>query len=536
MTEVFISYARPTAAQAEAMAMFLREAGFGVWRDDDLPPHRPFGDVIEERLRAARAVVVLWSGDAAKSQWVRAEADMAREYNKLVQLTLDGSPLPMPFNQIQCANLIGWTGDPAAPALKKIVQSVTALVHPEKADPAGQAGNAGLAGQLSSHFSALPSHGAAWLAASGPATVAVATTGTAFPLADELATQLATALACHPALQVRSRATDPAEYLVELQARQAGGRIRATARLLVVADGAQLWCERFEGSEEELFELEDRVTELVTANVEAHVRRSRIQRTLEGSNPTTQEARISAAWMAINRMEREGYREALAALEPLLATPVSTSAEALAMAALCHGTLWANGHSGTSAADRDQAISHARRALKISDTDPFPTGLSAIMLAWCGEPVEPCIALIDRIAKLSPGFAPVNLWAGQIHLISGQLEKAASALETARRLDQRMTVRPILLGVLGAVRMLQQQHNEAFALLLEASHLQGQIPMNAIFLAATLGHLGQLEEGRAALARAEAIAPVADFRLPLLAANRAHLAAGLAALAGQAGI
>jgi len=523
MTEVFISYARPTAAQAEAMAVFLREAGFGVWRDDDLPPHRPFGDVIEERLRAARAVVVLWSADAAKSQWVRAEAEMAREYQKLVQLTLDGSPLPMPFNQIQCANLIGWTGDPGAPALKKILQSVTALVHPETAAPAERA---------SPHFSAIPSHVAAWLPASGPATVAVTTTGAAFPLADELAGQLATALACHPSLLVRTRASDPAEYLVELQARQAGGRIRATARLVVVADGTQLWNDRFEGSEDELFDLEDRVTELVTANVEAHVRRSRIQRGIEGGNPTTQEARISAGWMAINRMEREGYREALAVLDPLLSSAAATSAEALAMAALCHGTLWANGHGGTTAADREAAIRYAHRALKISDTDPFPTGLSSIMLAWCGEPVEPCIALIDRIARLAPGFAPVNLWAGQIHLVSGQLEKAATALETARRLDQRMTVRPILLGVLGAVRMLQRQHSEAFALLLEASHLQDQIPMNAIFLAATLGHLGRLDDGRTALSRAEAIAPVKDFRLPLLPANRAHLEAGLAALAG----
>ena len=49
-----------------------------MWRDDELPPHRAYADVIEERLRSAKAVVVLWSAEAAKSQWVRAEADMAR--------------------------------------------------------------------------------------------------------------------------------------------------------------------------------------------------------------------------------------------------------------------------------------------------------------------------------------------------------------------------------------------------------------------------------------------------------------------------
>jgi len=60
--------------------------------------------VIEERLAAAKAVLVLWSDEAVKSQWVRAEANRAREDNKLVQLSLDGARLPLPFDQIQCAD------------------------------------------------------------------------------------------------------------------------------------------------------------------------------------------------------------------------------------------------------------------------------------------------------------------------------------------------------------------------------------------------------------------------------------------------
>ena len=74
MADVFISYARSTAGQAQAVAKGLRDAGFAVWIDEDLPAHRPYADVIEERLRAAKAVVVIWSEAAAKSEWVRAEA------------------------------------------------------------------------------------------------------------------------------------------------------------------------------------------------------------------------------------------------------------------------------------------------------------------------------------------------------------------------------------------------------------------------------------------------------------------------------
>ena len=78
MTDVFISYARPDEPQAKRVADALTALGYQVWRDDELPAHRAYADVIEERLASAKAVVVLWSQEAAKSHWVRAEADAAR--------------------------------------------------------------------------------------------------------------------------------------------------------------------------------------------------------------------------------------------------------------------------------------------------------------------------------------------------------------------------------------------------------------------------------------------------------------------------
>ena len=66
MSDVFISYARSTEPQARQVADALRALGYGVWRDDELPAHRAYADVIEERLREAKAVVVVWSADAAR--------------------------------------------------------------------------------------------------------------------------------------------------------------------------------------------------------------------------------------------------------------------------------------------------------------------------------------------------------------------------------------------------------------------------------------------------------------------------------------
>ena len=121
--DVFISYARSSEEDAQRIAQSLRQQGFSVWRDDELPAHRSYSDVIEERLKSARAVVVLWSAESAKSHWVRAEANTALEAGTLVQAMLDGTIPPMPFNQIQCADLKGWTGDTDSSGWQKLQSS-----------------------------------------------------------------------------------------------------------------------------------------------------------------------------------------------------------------------------------------------------------------------------------------------------------------------------------------------------------------------------------------------------------------------------
>lgn len=128
MSDVFISYARSSEEQAKRVEEALRATGHEVWHDAELPAHRTYAEVIEERLKSAKAVVVLWSADAVKSQWVRAEADAARELGTLVQAGVDGTLPPIPFNQIQCADLSGWNGESSHAGWRKLEASVQALV------------------------------------------------------------------------------------------------------------------------------------------------------------------------------------------------------------------------------------------------------------------------------------------------------------------------------------------------------------------------------------------------------------------------
>ena len=260
MSEVFISYARPQEAEARRIAEALRSLGFAVWRDDELPAHRDYSEVIEERLRLAKAVVVVWSVEAVKSQWVRAEADVAREAGTLVQLSLDGAPLPLPFNRIQCADLRGWQGDVAAPGWRKVAESVAELVRrPAPAPEPAQALTAAPASLTPEKF---PVAVCAFADPTGAAT------GDDF--AEGLSAEIATALARFSALLVID-AESAARYRLEGSVRRYGSRVRINVQLRDTAQGERVWTERFDDALEDPFALQDDVASRVAGRVEAAI-------------------------------------------------------------------------------------------------------------------------------------------------------------------------------------------------------------------------------------------------------------------------
>lgn len=135
MADVFLSYARRNAATAARAARELEKGGLTVWYDPELPAHRAYSDVIATELETAKSVLVLWSEAAAESQWVRSEANRARELGKLVQARVDAVRLPMPFDQIQCADLTKWRGGRGNAGWAKVVGSIEALAGGEQPHP-----------------------------------------------------------------------------------------------------------------------------------------------------------------------------------------------------------------------------------------------------------------------------------------------------------------------------------------------------------------------------------------------------------------
>ncbi|MBW8755412.1 MAG: YARHG domain-containing protein [Sphingomonadales bacterium] len=127
MVDVFISYSRNDQAMVAMLARAVEAAGYDVWWDAELPPHQSYGEVITEKIATTKAAIVVWSASAVKSEWVRAEADMARNQRKLIQTALDSVTPPLPFNQIQYAEMGDWRGEDDHPGWRKVKVSLAEL-------------------------------------------------------------------------------------------------------------------------------------------------------------------------------------------------------------------------------------------------------------------------------------------------------------------------------------------------------------------------------------------------------------------------
>ncbi|MEM8697206.1 MAG: TIR domain-containing protein [Pseudomonadota bacterium] len=137
MVDIFISYSRDNQREVRLIADKCKALGYAVWWDDQLPPHKSYGDVITEKIGLAKAAIVVWSKHAVASEWVRAEADVARNQKKLIQTALDDTRPPLPFNQIQFVMLDDWTGEDDHFGWSKVRESLAELCGPPDENAVG---------------------------------------------------------------------------------------------------------------------------------------------------------------------------------------------------------------------------------------------------------------------------------------------------------------------------------------------------------------------------------------------------------------
>jgi adenylate cyclase len=259
MAEVFVSYARKDEAQASRIAEALRAQGHRAWRDDELPPHRAYAEVIEERLNSADAVMVLWSEDAKKSQWVRAEADDARNRGTLVQATLDGTIPPIPFNQIQCADLSSPESPEKSPGWTKLVGSIQALSRSQAPTDTKRSKQRQQVSVCVLPFANM----------SGDSEQEYFSDGISEDITTDLSKVSALdVIARNTAFQFKGQSVDVCDiaarlgvtHVLEGSVRKAGNRVRITAQLIDGGSGGHIWADRYDRELDNIFEIQDEIS------------------------------------------------------------------------------------------------------------------------------------------------------------------------------------------------------------------------------------------------------------------------------------
>lgn len=133
MADIFVSYARSDRERAKTLAEAFEEIRYEVWWDPKIPPGKTFDEVIAEALGNAKCIVVLWSKESVKSEWVKEEASRGKRRKILVPALIDDVELPLGFGLIQAADLTDWEKGNPHSGFDSIIEAIAAIVGPPPA-------------------------------------------------------------------------------------------------------------------------------------------------------------------------------------------------------------------------------------------------------------------------------------------------------------------------------------------------------------------------------------------------------------------
>jgi adenylate cyclase len=295
-------------------------------------------------------------------------------------------------------------------------------------------------------------------------------------------------------------------YVLEGSVRKAGNRVRITGQLIDTTTGAHLWADRFDGSLEDVFELQDKVASSVAGVIEPALQAAETARSAHRPTVdlTAYDLYLRAYTMVLSSVRQTP--EALRLLEQAIERDPRYG-PALAWAAFCCLRLVRDGLSEDREADALKGTDFARRALEGAGDDPGILGNAAIALAYFGEEIGAMMALVDRALALNPNYARGWHNSGVIRLWAGQPDIAIEHFQAALHLSPRARVGTSL-GLIGAAHFLRRRFDEAAPKLLLAIQDDPSYPMSYRVLAACYARMGRLDEAREVVERLRAITPV----------------------------
>jgi len=224
-------------------------------------------------------------------------------------------------------------------------------------------------------------------------------------------------------------------YVVDGTVQQAAGMsLRISCVLIDAGSGTHLWAERYDGSLDELFELQDRITSSIVATLLPRVLRTEIARAQ--AKPTSSLSAYDLylrAVASLHRRTKTSLDEALALLNQAIAIDPQFSS-AWAGVARAH---WWRVQNGWGSFREAQALGQdaAKRAVGTGRDDPVALALGGFGIAYLGGKPMEGVTHIQRALALNPNFLMAWRFAGATYSMLGEHGKAIGHFERAMQLS-----------------------------------------------------------------------------------------------------
>jgi TolB-like protein len=309
-------------------------------------------------------------------------------------------------------------------------------------------------------------------------------------------------------VDVRHAATElGVRYILEGSVRRVGERLRITAQLVEGTTGAHLWAERFDGSLEDVFDFQDRITESVAIVVEpqiqtAETERSRRERPGSIAAYDINLLALNTIWAATAKDNAEIYARLTAALalEP-------DNALLLAHAASALDQRIATGWPPLGPDDRQKCAELARRGLRHAAGDASVMSHCGLSLLQGARDYDWGMAILQSAAKANPNNLVVVMRAGVGHLHCGDIAEALTCFHRANRLSPGDPLAHASLTGIAHAQMVLGNFPEALAWAARSLALNADYDPTLWILIAANAHLGRMEEAQHFLEQLRKAAP-----------------------------
>jgi adenylate cyclase len=439
MSDVFISYSRHDRATARRFAEALQANGLSVWWDDALRSGEAFDERIEEALRAAKAVVVLWSTHSAASRWVRAEATLADRNRTLVPAMIEPCERPIMFELTHTAELSHWTGDAGDAAWQVFLADVSRFVDTRHA-PVARPQPAPVPAATSQPEA--PAKPAVlilpFVNMSGDAEQEFFSDGVSEDIITDLGRVSAISVVSrNAAFALKGKTIAAAQlarnmkvsHILEGSIRKSGHRVRITSTLVEAATDAQVWAERFDRTLDDIFAIQDEISTAIVGALKVKLAPAE-KKAIEHRDTASSEA------YELFLMARQFARSGSQRVQPLIVRICKhvieldpTFARAWAQIAFAQSEEKQRGTAAS--AHHDGGLAAATMALKLDPGLAEPHAAMAEVIGRGEMDIERAAPHAEAALCINPDCYEAVLFIGYIELGRKRYEEAIQSYEKA---------------------------------------------------------------------------------------------------------